>query len=175
MMQMLEAGGLQTVTDRIRKADEDNPKGHYEQEKVKQMKNDTAWLDDCHGRVIKMISALLHQLPPDRFYKVLFMKRDLTEVLASQKVMLQRLGKEGTKLSDTAMIEKFENHLTQVTRWLSGRSNFDVLYINFRDVIRQPAKAASEITWFLGKPMNARAMGQIVEQKLYRQKSGAGG
>ena len=30
MMKMLEAGGMQVLTDNIRTPDEDNPKGYYE-------------------------------------------------------------------------------------------------------------------------------------------------
>ena len=36
MMGMLEAGGLELVVDGIRAADEDNPRGYYEFERVKE-------------------------------------------------------------------------------------------------------------------------------------------
>lgn len=171
MMQMLEAGGLHIVTDRIRKADKDNPKGYYELEKVKNMQKDgTAWLDECHGKVIKMISALLYQLPHDKHFKVLFMKRDLKEVLASQKVMLQRLGKEGTNLSDEDLAEKFESHLTEIKQWLSGKNNFDLLYVNFKDVIQKSDQSALAVAQFLNKNLDTGAMSRVVEKKLYRQK-----
>lgn len=35
MMRMLEAGGMEVVTDGIRKAKENNPQGYYEFERVK--------------------------------------------------------------------------------------------------------------------------------------------
>ena len=35
MMKMLEAGGMQILTDNLRTADENNPKGYYEYERVK--------------------------------------------------------------------------------------------------------------------------------------------
>jgi hypothetical protein len=59
MMKMLAAGGLEPLTDNIRAADEDNPKGYYEFERVKQIEKDRDWLEDARGRVVKLISALL--------------------------------------------------------------------------------------------------------------------
>jgi hypothetical protein len=69
MMKMLEAGGMEALTDNIRKADIDNPKGYYEFERVKQIKEDQAWLDDAKGRAVKMVSMLLLDLPEGYNYK----------------------------------------------------------------------------------------------------------
>ncbi len=174
MMQMLEAGGAEIVTDGVRKADNDNPKGYYEFEKVKQMHGGTEWLDDCPGKAIKMVSPLLSRLPDDRSYKVIFMRRDLKEVLASQNVMLKRLGRQGANISDEEMIEKFDAHLHEVVGWLADKHNFDVLYIDFKDVVRHPHETAVAVNRFLEKALDTTAMGNVVEQKLYRQKSGEG-
>jgi len=170
MMQMLEAGGTEIVTDGIRHADNDNPKGYYEFEKVKKMRESIQWLDGCTGKAVKMVSPLLPQLPDGRRYRVIFMKRDLREVLSSQNVMLKRLGRQGANISDEEMIEKFTAHLKQITDWLVQKDNFDVIYINFKDVVRHPHETAVTVRKFLDKPMDTDAMGKIVEQKLYRQK-----
>jgi len=103
MMQMLEAAGIEIVSDHIRKSDEDNPRGYYELEEVKNI-NNTSWIDNCHGKAVKVISALLQNLPSTKNYKIIFMERDLSEILASQKVMLQRLKKKGADISDDEMI-----------------------------------------------------------------------
>ena len=95
MMKMLEAGGMDVVVDHIRKADEDNPLGYYEFEKVKRIKEDASWLDDTRGKVFKMVSMLLYDLPADRQYRVIFMKRKMAEMLASQRRMLDRKGSRG--------------------------------------------------------------------------------
>src|SRR5262245_12295550 len=92
MMSMLEAGGLGALTDGIRAADEDNPKGYYEFERVKKIKQDTAWLADAKGRVVKMISQLLLDLPAAYQYRIIFMRRNIDEILASQKQMMVRRG-----------------------------------------------------------------------------------
>src|ERR1700730_12387191 len=84
-MKMLDAGGMPTLTDGIRAADESNPKGYYEFERVKELdKNgDIAWLSDARGNAVKIISFLLTFLPESFDYQVIFMDRDLDEVLAS--------------------------------------------------------------------------------------------
>src|SRR5688572_29274329 len=75
-MKMLEAGGLVVVTDNVRTADDDNPRGYYEDERVKDLARDAnrTWLRDARGKAIKIISFLLKDLPPDNNYKVLFME-----------------------------------------------------------------------------------------------------
>jgi len=89
MMRMLDAGGVPAVTDRIRTADDDNPRGYFELEAVKRTKQDPSWLDDAPGKAVKVISQLLCELPPDRAYKVIVMRRKLGEVSAAQKTMLE--------------------------------------------------------------------------------------
>ena len=93
MMKAIHSGGIEPIIDHIRKADEDNPKGYYEFEPVKKTKEDTSWLADAPGSVVKMVYRLLYDLPGNYDYRVVFMQRDLKEVLASQKKMLDRSGK----------------------------------------------------------------------------------
>ena len=97
MMKMLEAGGIPLLTDSIRQADEDNPKGYYEFERAKKLPDgDTAWLKEARGKAVKIIAALLMELPQGYTYQVLFMHRNIQEVLASQSKMLARRGEEKT-------------------------------------------------------------------------------
>src|SRR5436190_8775031 len=93
MMQLLDAGGVEVVTDNLRSADADNPRGYYEFEKVKQVKRDASWLPGVRGKAVKMVSQLLLDLPPTERYRVVFMERDFEEMLDSQERMLRRLGR----------------------------------------------------------------------------------
>src|ERR1700730_18485992 len=77
MMQMLDRGGVEVVTDNLRTADTDNPKGYYEFEQVKTIKRDTTWLPATRGKAFKMVSQLLYHLPPVETYRVIFMERGL--------------------------------------------------------------------------------------------------
>src|SRR6516162_7002633 len=94
MMQMLAGGGVEVVTDHLRTADTDNPRGYYEFEKVKQVKRDASWLPEIRGKAVKMVSQLLLDLPPTERYCVVFMERDFPEMLNSQERMLARLGRK---------------------------------------------------------------------------------
>jgi hypothetical protein len=170
MMQMLEAGGMPIVTDRIRKADEDNPRGYYEFEKVKQIKEDSSWLAECHGKVFKMVSALLYHLPENKKYKVIFMKRNMAEMLASQKAMLKRQGQNGGDVSDEEMGQKFNQHLIKMQDWLKAQQHIDVLYISFNETIQNPTENAGLVNQFLGNRLNEEKMANVVSASLHRQK-----
>lgn len=169
MMQMLEAGGMQVVTDNIRKADDDNPRGYYEFEKVKKIEEDSSWLKDCQGKAFKIVSELLYRLPEDKEYKVIFMRREMKEVLASQRVMLQRSGREGSQVKDEEMAGKFRKHLRDVESWLGRQPNIDVLYVKYNDVIQEPLRHAESVNRFLGGWLDEEKMAQAVEASLYRQ------
>ena len=65
MMKMFEAGGLEPFTDNVRKADNDNPKGYYEFERVKKLEKNKTWLPEAKGKAVKIISMLLKHQPPE--------------------------------------------------------------------------------------------------------------
>ena len=92
MMKMLAEGGLSIVTDSEREADEDNPNGYFEIELSKKLKDGVVdWIYDAPGKVVKVISYLLEFLPADLTYDIIFMDREIPEILASQKKMLEPL------------------------------------------------------------------------------------
>lgn len=171
MMKMLEAGGLLPITDKIRAADEDNPKGYYEFERVKKLdKGDTTWVADAQGKSVKVISALLKYLPADYHYKVIFMRRRTEEILASQKQMLIRREEPTDRVSDEELTEYFAKHLKAVEMWLHNQPNVEVLYISYNGVLANPMDPALEVNRFLGDRLNAQAMAAVVDPNLYRQK-----
>ena len=169
MMKMLEAGGMQVLTDHIRTADEDNPKGYYEFERVKQIEHDQAWLPDAQGKVVKMISALLKHLPPSYTYKVIFMRRNIEEILASQRQMLIRRGEPTDAVSDEKLTELFGLHLQQVTAWIDKQPNFDVVYVDYNQILESPVEQAQKVNQFMGHALDENEMVGVVDRSLYRQ------
>jgi len=169
-MKMLEAGGMELLTDGIRAADEDNPKGYYEFEQVKRIEHDKSWLPAARGKAVKMISALLHHLPPDYSYKVIFMQRAMPEVLASQRQMLIRRGQDPDKISDERMADLFSKHLEQVEAWLAQQPHFETLYISYNDMLVDPELYARRIDAFLGGGLDVERMVGVVDSDLYRQR-----
>jgi Sulfotransferase domain len=170
MMKMLEAGGLPVLADHVRTADEDNPEGYYEFERVKKIEHDQAWLDDARGRVVKMVSALLKHLPPTHRYKVVFMRRNLEEVLASQRQMLIRRGKPTDTTSDGKMAGFFASHLRRTEHWLAEQPNIDVLYVNYNELMHDAEPHCAVVVRFLGLPLDTARMASVVSDRLYRQR-----
>ncbi|MEK6406846.1 MAG: sulfotransferase domain-containing protein [Acidobacteriota bacterium] len=170
MMKMLAAGGLDPLTDNLRVADEDNPKGYFEFERVKLIENDIAWLEDARGRVVKLISALLKHLPPSYNYRVIFMRRAMPEILASQRQMLIRRGEPADAVPDDKMAAMFEKHLAQVESWLAAQPNIETIYISYNDVMKEARPHAEIINAFLGGSLNVDAMTEAADRTLYRQK-----
>jgi hypothetical protein len=171
MMKMLEAGGLAVVNDGIREADSDNPKGYYEFERVKQLdKGDTDWVESAQGKVVKVISALLAHLPPGYEYQVLFMNRQMDEVLASQRKMLDRRG-EDSKIDDAQLAELLEKHVRKTKAWLSAQPSFSVLEVDYNAVLADPTPFVPEINHFLGGKLDETAMMAVVDPNLYRNRT----
>jgi len=170
MMKILEAGGLQIFTDNLRVPDEDNPKGYYELEQVKALKDgDDAWIKDASGKVVKVISSLLEYLPSAYKYKIVFMRREIVEILASQKQMLIRRG-ESSDGDDPKMAEMFQEHLKRVRVWLANQPNMETLYVDYNALMADPDPEIKAVAEFLGLNESLDAMLAVPDKKLYRQK-----
>jgi Sulfotransferase family len=171
MMRMLAEGGLPILTDELRRADDDNPKGYFELEVVRQLKEGNfAWLKESNGKVVKVISALLEYLPKEYQYKIIFMERDPKETLASQKKMLDHRG-ETSKLSDEAMEQQFHTHLAAMKPWLVRQPNMEVFYVNYNALMAEPGSFCEQIAEFLGLPLNEAQMLAIPDKQLYRNRT----
>ena len=172
LMQMLEKGGMPIVTDKTRTPDEDNPRGYQEFERIKELDRtrNKSWLQNYRGQVIKTISFLLQDLPLNLNYQVLFMRRNLDEVLRSQNKMLERNGTAGTGVSDEKMRLNYELHLKKVYYRLGRTPNFQVLYLDYPAIIEDPLREARRISAFLGRHLDVEAMAGAVEAGLYRNR-----
>ena len=171
MMRMLEAGGIPPLTDELREADKDNPKGYYEFERVKKLdEGDTDWVEEAQGKSVKVISALLKHLPPGYTYKLIFMRRKIEEILASQKQMLIRRGEPTDSVSDEELTDLFRKHLAQIQAWIDGQPNVEVIYVSYNDVMENPLEQVQRINHFLGDTLDVESMVNVVDQALYRQR-----
>lgn len=170
VMKMLTAGGLSVISDGLRTEDEDNPGGYYEFEQVKQLKRDNAWVSQAVGKGIKVISQLLQFLPADFDYKVLFMRRSLEEVLASQLKMMERRGKTDA-VPDEILRNHFEKHLQDIDGWLTEQRNFAVLNLPYGQVLADPQGMSDAIVDFSGLLLDTAAMAAVVDDRLYRQRA----
>lgn len=170
MMQMLVAGGMTALSDGERRADADNPKGYLEWERIKQLPNDPACIAEGEGKVVKVISRLLLSLPSDYEYRVIFMQRPLSEVLASQDDMMRRRGTYKEGANPALIAAAFEKHLREVYAWLDSRAHVKALRMHYHDVLSQPKDTSRKISEFLELPLNVDAMEKQVDSSLYRNR-----
>jgi tetratricopeptide (TPR) repeat protein len=174
MMQMLEAGGLKILTDRERAADVDNPKGYYEWEPIKQIAKKPELLDsdDLNGHVIKCISMLLPSLPPKHDYKVIFMVRPIEQVIASQKKMTTRLGTKGAELEREQLERGMHAHRNEALSWLKRTPNFELLTVDYPDLVRDPQSIIPQLVTFLGEERltSSEKMAQVIDPALHRRR-----
>ncbi len=173
-MRMLEAGGVPIVTDRLRAADEDNPNGYYELERVKRLGKETdySWLNEAQGKAIKIVSHLIMNLPCQLRYKIVFLNRAVDEVVASQNKMLARRGEKWDASRDGRVAALFEQHLREVKAWMESQLDVEVLYLNYGEVVANPEVEAKRLSRFIGGDLDWKNMSAAVDPGLYRNRSG---
>jgi hypothetical protein len=176
MMNMLAAGGLDILSDGQRAADVDNPKGYFELERIKNLEKETdkSYLRAARGKAVKVISFLIKDLPDENDYRVLFMRRDLDEVLASQQKMIDRLESSDSEADAAAMKEAFRNDIARVRVLCRMRANFALCEIHYKDAVADPAAASRAVNAFLGGRLDEGAMRAAVDAALYRNRSREG-
>ena len=177
MMNMLAAGGLEILSDGERVADIDNPKGYFELERIKNLEKETdkSYLRAARGKAVKVISFLIKDLPDENDYRVLFMRRDLDEVLASQQKMIDRLESADSDAEAAAMKEAFRNDIARVRVLCRTRPNFELCEIRYKDAVADPAAASRAVNEFLGGRLDEAAMRAAVDAALYRNRGSNAG
>jgi hypothetical protein len=174
MMKMLEQGGVPIMTDGQREADVDNPKGYYEYERIKDLEreSDKSYLRESRGKALKVISFLIKDLPDDNDYRVIFMRRDLDEVLASQDKMIDRLGSSDAAADSEAMKEAYRNDIVRTRLLCRKKSNFELIEVSYRETVEDPRRTVDRVNEFLEGRLDVAAMGEAVDAQLYRNRRG---
>lgn len=172
-MQMLHAGGVPILADDARPPDKDNPRGYFEDRRVKRLDRDASWLGEAEGRALKVVSPLLKYLPPTFSYKVIFVERDLKEVVRSQQAMLEGGGRAGAGVPADELANVFTRHLENVRSALAERPEMQVLFLNHRELIGNPRRSALRIQQFLSLSLDVDAMASVADPTLYRQRAKA--
>ncbi len=172
MMKMLEMGSMPIMTDNLRKADEDNPKGYYEVERIKHLAQDNSWLPEARGKAIKVVSPILKYLLFDNTcsYKIIFMLRDLGEIIASQGKMADRLNEEAERINAATLKQHYTAHLDEINEWLESQASVSFLPVNYTDVLSYPGEVAEGIQTFLEIDLDTKEMSRAIDKSLYRQR-----
>lgn len=165
VMQTLEAGGMPIATDEEREPDESNPKGYLEIEGViDKLSEDGEFVFRFKGKVVKIIAYGLRYLPPGD-YKIIYMERNIEEVLDSMEKMAGITDEERreTRLS-------FDKLNGMVKAELEGRSDVEVLFVSYNDTLEDPDGQILRVFDFLGLPLDPNKMIDAVDRRLYRQR-----
>jgi hypothetical protein len=167
MMQMLEAGGMSTLTDGVRKPDDDNPRGYFEWEKIKELPKNPGLIAEAEDKAVKVISSRLLSLPMNRNYKVIFLRRPLDQVAVSQAKMIQRKDSVPEPAATAAALEA---HRRSVMSWLDKRTSLAVHWVDFPELVAKPTENAQAIVEFLNNGLDAGAMTAVVSAALHRNR-----
>ena len=171
MMKMLDASALSIMSDNERAADEHNPKGYFEYARVKDLKDeaDKSWVREARGQVLKVISHLLETLPDENFYRVILVRRDFDEIIASQNKMLERRGEEN-QVADSTVKEAYIRHLVDIRYMVRRRPNFEMIEVQFMQAMEAPRIFATDVNKFLGGNLVVESMMAVVDLELYRNR-----
>ncbi len=171
MMQMLAAGGLPVLTDGLRAPDADNPRGYFEFEPVKTLARDASWLRNARGKAVKIVSALLRHLPADLPFRVIFMRRPIEAVLASQKKMLVRRGRPApSPEADQRLGELFAAHVEEAVQRIRALEHACMHVVDFPELLQQPPEVAAGVHSFLDRTLDVGRMTAAVDATLWRQR-----
>lgn len=172
MMQMLAAARIDLLTDEIREADKNNPRGYYEYEQVKGLaRGGTEWLKSARGKAVKVVSPLLPHLPADYTYRVLFMQRDLDEIIQSQQKMRERLGNGDDTFDYNQLRTEYTAHLTQTLTWARRQGHIKLLTVDHRTLLTDPSPQIEAVIDFLNLSADAKSsMHTVIDPNLYRER-----
>jgi len=168
MMQILESGGIPLCIDNSRPPDENNPKGYYETfsgKIISKILAKSVNLKEYKGKFIKITSYGLQFLPPGD-YKIIYMERDLTEVLKSMEIMTKNKFEDFQK-----GLRIFGRFNDKIKDELGKRMDVDYLIVNYNRLLKNPLNEINKINEFLGIKPSIETIGDMVstvDKSLYR-------
>jgi hypothetical protein len=157
---------MDCLVDGKREADNSNPKGYYEYEPVMSIHKDNSWMDKAQNKTVKIVAPLLNKIDEQYRYKIIFMTRDLNEVLKSQQKMIGKT----EDVFPVKLYNKFQKLLSNIEVWKKKEPGVELIYLDYKDVLDNPEFTVKSIERFLGVPLNRSEMINCIDKKLYRTK-----
>jgi len=159
LMQMLTAGGIDSITDHQRLPDEHNPLGYFEHEKIKEISRYPELL--APGKAKKVVIPLLWDLPRDLGCHVILIRRPLEEVITSQHRMA------GELVSFEELHKAYVSFEAQTAEIIRQRP-WSVLQLSHTQLLANPMETAEKMNQFLGGHLDVKAMAAAVQPSLHR-------
>jgi hypothetical protein len=165
MMQILDRAGIPILQDGKRESDISNPKGYYELEAVKGIVQDNSFLDGAEGQAVKIVAPLPLHMNTSNNYRVIFMRRDLEEILKSQEKMLNK--------DQTSEREKYrtiyEFHLKKTYRFFKEH-NIPFMDVSYNELMGEPEEVLRSVVDFINVDANPAELAEVVSPDLYRNR-----
>ena len=165
MMQLLNKSSLEILSDGIRQKDISNPEGYYELEAVKGIVRDNSFLKDATGKVVKIVAPLPVYLDKSLDYRIVFMRREIEEVLRSQEKMLNK--------DQTSEREKFktiyEMHLKKTYHFFESNS-IPYIDIQYKQLLNESEQELKRLIDFLELSTPIEELLSVIKVDLYRNK-----
>jgi hypothetical protein len=165
MMQLLNKSSLEILSDGIRQKDISNPEGYYELEAVKGIVRDNSFLKDAAGKVVKIVAPLPVYLDKSLDYRIVFMRREIEEVLRSQEKMLNK--------DQTSEREKFrtiyEMHLKKTYHFFESNS-IPYIDIQYKQLLNESEQELKRLINFLELSTPIEELLSVIKVDLYRNK-----
>ncbi len=165
MMQILNKSELDIFSDGIRQKDISNPEGYYELEAVKGIVRDNSFLKNALGKVVKIVAPLPIYMDKSLSYRVIFMRREIDEVLKSQEKMLNK--------DQVSEREKFrtiyEMHLKKTYSFFYA-NNISFIDIQHKALLYDSENEIMKIKEFLNLKSPVQDLVSAIKLELHRNK-----
>ncbi|QMI49032.1 sulfotransferase [Burkholderia sp. MBR-1] len=150
LMRVLAFGGIEPLTDHIREGNSRNPHGYFEWEPIKERHGYVNWIDSAAGKAVKAVSRFVRHLPATRCYSILFLHRDLDEIVRSQRDMALHLSDASW---DDAAADKlkdvYRRHVDETLAWTDARPNMRLHTLHYESMLAAPTQEIDRIRAFL--------------------------
>ena len=120
------------------------------------------------------MSSLVTWLPETYNYQVIFMRRNLDEVIASQNKMLVSRGTPPDSSQDQQVRALYATHVEDTLRFLRARPSVSTLVVDYAEALSNPGDTAQRVVSFLGTSLDANRMAAAADPALHRNRRSAG-
>jgi hypothetical protein len=109
---------------------------------------DWSWLREVRDGCAVISSQHLQSLPIDHRYRLVFLRRNLGEVVVARLTRLARRGVDPLPAADR-LLQRYQRHFRGLCIWLDSSPNVELLHVSHMDLNRRPAETVSRARAFL--------------------------
>jgi hypothetical protein len=106
------------------------------------------WLRKVGNGCAVVSSQNLQALPMDHRYRLVFLRRNLGEVVVARLTRLARRGVDPLPAADR-MLQRYQRHFRGLCVWLDSSPNVTVLHLCHEDLVRDHDSAVERVSAFL--------------------------